>query len=289
MFPDLYRVGLLALCLFLLWNIETLLALTVTGRKWRHASINARFILTGIPVQFGLGLAFTALFRWGQTHPVGLLHRLPHRPGLLTEFLLTFVLLDLGEYGYHVLMHKIKAFWRFHVVHHSDEFVDVSSVLREHPGETAIRLAFTFVWVFLLGATFWTVLLRQCIQIVSNALAHAHFQLPERMDRVVGLLFVTPNLHHVHHHDRQPYTDTNYGDVLIIWDRLFGTFGRLNASRIHFGVDTLPIAPETIRFRTLLDAPFVTPVSTLAQLKPGKLGTVSAEQTATSPHPGHAI
>ncbi len=257
--PDSYRTGLLTLCLLLGWRLENESGRFHPTQKWHHAVVNARFVLTGIPVQVGIGVAFTVLFRWGQAHPVGLLCRLPHRPGFWGEFLLTFVLLDLGEYGYHVLMHRVKTLWRFHLVHHTDEQVDVSSVLHEHPGETAIRLAFTFLWVLLLGATFWAVLLRQCIQIVSNSLAHAHFRLPERIDRVVGFLFVTPNLHQVHHHDKQPYTDSNYGDVLIIWDRLFGTFSRLEASRIHFGVDTRPTPTATTPFVALLRMPFASP------------------------------
>jgi sterol desaturase/sphingolipid hydroxylase (fatty acid hydroxylase superfamily) len=62
--------------------------------------------------------------------------------------------------------------------------------------------------------------------------------LPERANKIVALVFITPNLHHVHHHYQLPYTDCNYGDVLSIWDRLFGTYGQLSKEETVFGIDT---------------------------------------------------
>jgi len=82
------------------------------------------------------------------------------------------------------------------------------------------------------------VILRQFIQIVSNVIAHANIRLPNRIDRIVSWIFITPNVHHVHHHYQMPYTDSNYGDVLSIWDHMFGTFKTLPAQHTIFGIDT---------------------------------------------------
>ncbi len=264
--PDAVRLGLLLLTMAFLWQIESLAAPVSQPRRWQHTALNARFVLAAAPVQFALGMGFVAVFNWTNTHQFGLLYALPRTTSPLISLVITFLLLDLGEYGYHVLMHKVKTLWRLHLIHHSDELVDVSSVLREHPGETAIRLVFTLLWVFLTGALFWALLLRQCVQIVSNTLVHAHIRLPEPLDRVLGWVLVTPNLHQVHHHSQQPYTDTNYGDVLIIWDRLFGTFSRLAASEVRFGVDILPTGIETDQFGSLLVAPFCPNVPTPVHL-----------------------
>lgn len=144
----------------------------------------------------------------------------------------------------------------FHAVHHSDHVVDVSTTFREHPGENIIRLGFTLVWVFVSGTVFWGLMLRQMIQAAATLFAHMNYRLPEKADAVVGLLFITPNLHQVHHHYKQPYTDCNYGDVLSVWDRLFGTFKRLPASKLVFGVDTYMHQKETGSFLSLIKIPF---------------------------------
>ncbi|GLU54382.1 hypothetical protein Dfri01_38430 [Dyadobacter frigoris] len=246
-------MAILILSLALLWNAENL---TADYNKWQHARRNALFILTAAPVQFLLGTAFVAAFDWNQQHYYGMLNWFSFKGSLLAEFFTTFILLDFFEYVYHILMHKYRFLWKFHIVHHSDPVVDVSSTLREHPGETCIRLLFTLLWVVICGAAFWAVLIRQFVQIISNVLAHSNLRLPVKVDRIVGWLFITPNLHHVHHHDKQPFSDTNFGDVLSIWDRMFGTFARLDAQQIQFGIDTIACPEELSRFDRLLMIPF---------------------------------
>lgn len=83
-----------------------------------------------------------------------------------------------------------------------------------------------------------------------------NYQLPQKMDKILGLIFITPNLHHVHHHFVQPYTDTNYGDVLSIWDRMFGTFQRLPAGSLVFGVDTYMDQKDIGKFVSVFKIPF---------------------------------
>jgi sterol desaturase/sphingolipid hydroxylase (fatty acid hydroxylase superfamily) len=241
--------------LFVSWNIENAAGVILNYKKWNHGLRNAIFIFTNIPGQLILGLLFIATIQWTNLHHFGLLYALPVHSSLLL-FILTFILLDFGEYIYHVIMHKVKRLWMFHIVHHSDHIVDVSTTLREHPGENIIRLSFTLLWVFLSGAAFWALILRQIIQIFSTLFAHINCRLPERIDTVVGLVFITPNLHQVHHHYQQPYTDCNYGDVLSIWDRMFGTFKKLPAEKLVFGVDTYMSKDDTRNFRAVFKIPF---------------------------------
>jgi sterol desaturase/sphingolipid hydroxylase (fatty acid hydroxylase superfamily) len=80
--------------------------------------------------------------------------------------------------------------------------------------------------------------------------------LPHRLNKIVGLVFITPNLHHVHHHYQLPYTDCNYGDVLSIWDHLFGTFTELEKEETVFGVDTHLSPAVNSRFVNVLKIPF---------------------------------
>lgn len=207
-------------------------------------------------VQLFFGYLLLNTLGWTAHQQWGLIRLLPLNQHPLLIFALSFLLLDLLEYVYHVLMHRYGYLWRFHAVHHADPALDVSTVLREHPGETIIRLTFLLVWVFISGITFWALIARQFIQIVSNVAAHAHLRLPERLDRVLSLVLVTPNMHHVHHHESQPFTDSNYGDVLSIWDRLFGTFRPMQAGQIVFGLDTVNEPIEGVSFGHLLRQPF---------------------------------
>jgi sterol desaturase/sphingolipid hydroxylase (fatty acid hydroxylase superfamily) len=245
-----------AVIIFICWAIENTAALFTNDNKWKHTIINAGFILTNIPVQFVFGLTFAWVIHWATIHHFGLMYHLPFIKNYFAFFLITFILLDFGEYIYHVIMHKVKRLWMFHAVHHSDPFVDVSTTVREHPVENFIRTCFALLWVFLSGSVFWVLFLRQLIQTASTIFAHVNYQLPEKIDKYAGLIFITPNLHHVHHHYKQPYTDCNYGDVLSIWDRLFGTFCRLPANKVVFGLDTFMEEKETSRYLSLISIPF---------------------------------
>lgn len=251
----------LQICLFAAlflagWYIENIAGNIFRYKKWQHAFKNAPFIGTNIPGQLLLGFVFVKTITWTASHQFGFLHYLPFKGNNLLLFIVSFIFLDLGEYTYHIIMHKVKHLWMFHVVHHSDEVVDVSTTLREHPGENAIRLSFTLLWVFISGTFAWVLMLRQIIQAVATLFAHINYRLPENADNVIGLVFITPNLHQVHHHYKQPYTDCNYGDVLSIWDRMFGTFKKLPAEKLIFGVDTYKPGPGKINFRSLLKIPF---------------------------------
>jgi len=245
-------VGLLFLC----WNIENIAGLTLQYKKWKHAFMNAGFIFTNLPVQLLLGLLFVKTIHWTGLHHFGLLNQLPLSHHLLLLFISSFILLDLGEYIYHVIMHRVKRLWMFHLVHHSDAVVDVSTTLREHPGENFIRLCFTLLWVFVSGTLFWVLLLRQTIQVITTLFAHMNYQLPKKVDTIIGFVFITPNLHHVHHHYQQPYTDCNYGDVFSFWDRLFGTYKTLPQEELVYGVDTYMDKKDNSRFVSLIKIPF---------------------------------
>ncbi len=245
------------LCFIVSWNIENFTGLKFEYKKWKHAFINFPFSITNLPGQLILGFAFVATIHWTGDHKFGLIYLLPKGLNSFAMFLISFVLLDFGEYIYHIIMHKIRSLWKFHIVHHSDDVVDVSTTFREHPGENVIRLLFTLTWVFLTGTLFWMLVLRQIIQAFTTLFAHMNYSLPHRVDKILGLLFITPNLHQVHHHYQQPYTDCNYGDVLSIWDRMFGTFKTLDRSAIVFGIDTFQGQDKLKSFAGLAGLPFL--------------------------------
>ncbi|HRI59402.1 MAG TPA: sterol desaturase family protein [Saprospiraceae bacterium] len=253
---SLIQAVLFVLIFSALWNVENLIGLTQNYQKWRHALRNSVFVPTNLPVTFVLGLAFAAVTRWTSEHQFGLVHWLPGLSNLAVIFAMSLVLLDLSEYGYHRVMHRYKLLWRLHLIHHSDHVVDVSTVLREHPAETTVRLLNTLFWTFLLGVPVWCLVFRQILQVVFTVGTHSNLRLPGRVDRVLSWMLVTPNMHHVHHHFQQPYTDSNFGDILSVWDRLFGTFARLDAHEVMFGVDTCPVDAAQANGLALLQLPF---------------------------------
>ena len=253
---DVHRIILLTFSLVLFWNIENIASINFNYKKWKHAFTNGLFIITDAPIQFLFGIALIKTINWDGLHHWGALNLIPGFSNPWIELIVTFIFLDFFEYVYHIIMHKVKRFWKFHLVHHSDRVVDVSTTLREHPGETLIRLSFSVFWVFLLGASFWVILLRQFIQIASNVFVHSNFRLPDKIDRIAGLVFITPNIHHVHHHYKQPYTDSNYGDILSVWDRLFKTFRRLDIDKTQFGLDTRMDVEVNTGIKKLATIPF---------------------------------
>ncbi len=241
--------------LFIAWNIENTVGVTKKYKKWHHALKNSTFIFSNMPIQILLGYFFVKTIEWTTAQHFGILHLFKNN-NLAFQFIASFILLDFGEYVYHIIMHKVKMLWIFHVIHHSDNVVDISTTLREHPMETLARLSFTLLWVFLSGTLFWALIVRQTIQIFTTLFAHINYRLPQKIDNIVGLVFITPNLHHVHHHYKQPYTDCNYGDVLSIWDRLFGTFKKLPNINIEYGIDTFENKNKSNSSISLLAHPF---------------------------------
>lgn len=157
-----------------------------------------------------------------QAHGWGLLN------GLDTPFWLalmaSLLLLDLVIYGQHVLFHKVPLLWRLHRMHHSDLDFDVTTALRFHPLEIVLSMLIKLVVVALLGAPPVAVMLFEVILNATAMFNHGNVRLPERLDRILRWIVVTPDLHRVHHSIHPEETNRNFGFNLPWWDRLFGTY-----------------------------------------------------------------
>jgi sterol desaturase/sphingolipid hydroxylase (fatty acid hydroxylase superfamily) len=236
------------------WNIENIYGVSKDYKKWSHDFTNALFMLPGAFLQLALGYLFIKILMYENANSIGLLPYL-HINSDWGHIIFSFIFLDLTYYIYHFLMHKVKLVWPFHAVHHSDEVLNVSTSLREHPVETCIRLGHYILAVCFLGTTFWILTLHQFIQIVSKIIIHSNFRLPEKLDKYLSYVIITPNMHHVHHHYLEPYTDSNYGDLFSVWDRMFGTFTYLPPEEVIFGLDKTQ--DRDLKFKDLIKLPFV--------------------------------
>ncbi len=271
-----------AAAISLLWAVEKLALAEPASWKVRHAAVNGFFVLSALPIELVCSLGCMALAGWVAAHHVGLAYLLPYGDNPWVKYGVMFVVLDLFDYVYHRTMHHVPPFWRFHLVHHTDHVVDASTTVREHPGETTIRNLFLFVWILITGASFEVLVLRQTAQTLCTILAHSAFRLPSGPARVLGWVFITPNLHHVHHHFELPYTNCNYGDVFSIWDRLFGTFATLSAEETVFGLDTHFADPAAENCFGMVAMPFVARAPAAAEAAPLVLGLSEAQPAATA-------
>jgi sterol desaturase/sphingolipid hydroxylase (fatty acid hydroxylase superfamily) len=114
--------------------------------------------------------------------------------------------------------------WRFHRVHHSDTHLDVATTVRFHPVEFLVNLPMMLAVIALFGIPPVALMIYEIMDAAMNVFTHANVRLPKWADRVVRVLFVTPDMHRVHHSSWHRETDSNYGATLSIWDHLFGTF-----------------------------------------------------------------
>jgi len=171
---------------------------------------------------------------------------------ILGLFLLDFI----GAYLPHYVQHKVKFLWKIHLVHHSDHKVDTTTANRHHPFESVIRYLFTLFGVAILGANMGLVFLYQSLSVVLSQFNHANININPLLDKYLSYIIVTPNMHKVHHHYVMPYTDSNYGNIFSIWDRILGTFKSLNPSKIIYGVDTFFNEKDNESIKNLLLRPF---------------------------------
>jgi sterol desaturase/sphingolipid hydroxylase (fatty acid hydroxylase superfamily) len=175
---------------------------------------------------------------WTTDNNFGILQWLPGLPIWLYT-LIGLLLLDLiGAYLAHFVQHKIKFLWRFHLIHHTDTWIDTTTANRHHPGESVIRFLFTTLGVLIVGSPMWMVFLYQSLSVIGSQFNHANISLPAKLDVWLSYFIVSPNMHKVHHHYMLPYTDSNYGNIFSVWDRLFGTFTTLPKDELIYGVDT---------------------------------------------------
>ncbi len=255
--PTVFRATILIGGIFLFWVMEGIIPLfRFTYNKVRHAGINLAFTLFTAIIGFGLAGVLYYTSYWVTENEFGLL-QLADLP-LWAVIIMGVMLLDFcGAWLVHWIEHKVKWMWKFHLVHHSDTTVDVTTGLRHHPGETLFRISFTLLGVLLIGVPIGIVMLYQSFSVLFAHITHANINMPDRVDRGLSILFVTPNMHKVHHHYTQPLTDSNYGNIFSIWDRLFGTFVEVNdVKNLKYGIDTHMDPAENDRLGNLLKIPF---------------------------------
>ena len=164
-----------------------------------------------------VGMAFTATANdWGLLNN----YNIPY----FFAVLIGIIALDFVIYLQHVMFHAIPLLWRLHMVHHADLDYDVTTGLRFHPIEIVLSMLIKLAAIAVLGPPVLAVLIFEILLNATAMFNHGNLRLPGRVDRLLRLILVTPDMHRVHHSDIKRETNSNYGFSLSWWDRIFGTY-----------------------------------------------------------------
>jgi sterol desaturase/sphingolipid hydroxylase (fatty acid hydroxylase superfamily) len=232
----LFTVGTIVAAMAIVALVELAIPLQRRGH-WSKAHLVPNLALTAITFAtsalFNAGLV--AVLFWLEADRLGMLPLLA-LPSLAAAAI-AVVVLDFSFYVAHVAMHHGAMLWRFHRVHHADPAVDVTTTIRQHPGEAVIRYAFMAAFAIVLGAPPAAFAVYRVWSALNGLLEHANIRVSRRLDAVLALVITSPNMHKVHHSRVPAETDTNYGNIFSIFDRLFRTFTPTErGERIAYGL-----------------------------------------------------
>ena len=227
-------VAVLLLSLFILERRQAL-------RRSRRPLLGRLIVNAGISVTAFAVAAFVvrptamAVLEWASNRPFGAAH-LVQMP-VAAQFVLSFLLMDLTFYWWHVANHRIPFLWRFHNVHHMDPDLDVSTAFRFHFGEVALSAGFRVAQVSAIGLSGWMFAVYELVFQANTVFHHSNVRLPIRLERLLNLVLVTPRMHGIHHSQVRDETNSNYSVVFPWWDRMHRTLGlNIPQSDIVIGV-----------------------------------------------------
>ncbi len=253
---DKVGIPILVLINLLLFLLETKFQLRKrVQKKFSRTVINT---LVSIPAFGLLRFAFLPIIVWlaykNQDWQTGLNYfdSLP----LWLMPIIAFLILDYGNYVWHILNHRIPFLWRFHLVHHTDLDMNVTTAFRFHFGEMICSVFFRGAVTVLSGASPMLVLVYEIIFEAATLFHHSNWKLPLAFERILNKLIVTPRMHGIHHSVVKQETDSNYSVIFSFWDRLHQTVSlkELN-EEVTIGVPTYN-KPEEMTIGFLLKLPF---------------------------------
>lgn len=246
---------LLGIFLFL-FAMESVWILRMRRQKrMRRAIING---IVAIPGLVALRLLLLPAMVWiaymNEQWQMGInhLYDLP----LWIEGVIAFLLLDYSNYVWHILNHKIPLLWRFHLVHHTDIDLDLTTAIRFHAGEMVTSVFFRGLAVLLVGASPMLVLIYEIFFEAATQFHHSNWRLPFMFERVLNKMIVTPRMHGIHHSVRRQETDSNYSVIFSFWDRIHGSINlHISQKEIITGVPVYG-DPKELTIGYLLKLPF---------------------------------
>ena len=158
--------------------------------------------------------------------------------GFIVKGLISLLLLDLAFYWWHRINHTVNFFWRFHSVHHLDTHLDVTTSLRFHIGELIMSSIFKVILIFTIGIPISIFIFYEILLSASNQFHHSNIALPDKFNKVLEKVIVTPRYHANHHTVVRESREANYCSILVIWDNIFFTYrDASNEDREYLGLE----------------------------------------------------
>lgn len=235
--------------------VETVVPLRRQSRR-SSGRLATNLWLLGITLTLAMGLNFLLALgaEYVRQSGGGLLQLLG--AGTAVSFVVALLALDGATYLVHRLMHQIPLLWRVHLVHHIDASVDATTAFRQHPIEGVLRFSFLAATAWGLGAPPAAVALYRLLGALNSVLEHSNIRVPRVLDRALVWLWVTPDMHKVHHSRDQAETDSNYANLFSFFDRLFRTFTPSSRGPfVHYGIRGFD-APASQSIAAVLLLPF---------------------------------
>ena len=250
------RLYALILLCALLWSLESVIPLYKYRRgRLPHALPNIVLALLLVLMNLVLSVGSARLATFTGRSGIGLFTLLKLSPPM--KLFLGVAALDFFGYLAHLLLHKSWLGWQFHRVHHSEKTVDVTTAFRQHPGETMWRILWQLAAIVVFGLPLWVVVVYVTLSALNAQFEHANIKLGDRVDGLLRLVVVTPNMHKTHHSRLRKETDSNYSNIFSVWDRLCGTYTpRVNFGELRYGLKGFDAA-DSQTLRSLLKMPFV--------------------------------
>jgi sterol desaturase/sphingolipid hydroxylase (fatty acid hydroxylase superfamily) len=210
--------------------------------------------VNSLMIAVSFSIAWAAVSHWSEERGMGILQPIAHSTGWHAA--VAIVALDLWTYWWHWFNHRIPFFWRFHRMHHSDSFMDVTTANRFHTGEIFFSSVIRIGLIPLLGIRLWELAIYEMLLFAVVQFHHANIALPGCLEDFLRWIIPTPAMHKVHHSRVPAETNSNYSSLLSIWDRLFKTFAsRRDLHEIQFGLAGFD-DPRQQTLKGLLRTPF---------------------------------
>ncbi|WP_242085465.1 sterol desaturase family protein [Aestuariivivens sediminis] len=246
---------LIVFLIALFYSLERLLGSPFKfDRRLNHFFNNFLFQITFYFANLAFAIVQVGLISWSSENQIGLFYwiEIP----LWLKVIIGVMCLDLSSYWFHRLAHNSPLLWRLHRVHHSDTKMDTSTFFRGHPLEVLVFGTSSVVACIIFGLDLSILGVYFIVLLPFLVAQHANFELPDWTDKFFGKVFITPNIHKVHHEQNQFYTDSNFADIFVFWDKLFKTYKYLPVKDMRYGLKEFDTDKKQT-FWFLLISPFI--------------------------------
>ncbi|MEM8843554.1 MAG: sterol desaturase family protein [Pseudomonadota bacterium] len=257
MFEYSSKLLLLAFVYLILFTLEYLIPyFNIRQHHLQHSIRNLSLaLINSLTAVCLLVFILIHVFDWTTRNNFGLLNIL--NLDQFASYIIAFILLDLWQYIWHRLNHKVVFLWRFHQVHHADKDMDASTGVRFHTVEIIFSSLTRILIIPILGLELNQLILYEVILLPIILFHHSNINLNENLDRILRIFIVTPHIHRLHHSDIKSETNSNYSSVFSIWDRIFSSYSmRSIESGFRLGLGKQFSSNEWNRLWGMIKMPF---------------------------------